>query len=193
MSMQKISEAILDKVKAEAQDILKDAEEKAAERVQRADEQHAARLEEEKKKIQGEAESRAARVMAQASIQAREELLSVKNEIIQRIVKKVRDSLWEVPDSDKAALNLIKESIEVSGAAQVNVYVAQRDLDSVKKRIAKDKELAGKVGEIKEYKCAGGAVVEDIEGTLSIDNTFETRLETLMPRILPEINKELFE
>jgi len=32
MGMEKVSEAILDKVKAEAQDIIKDAEEKARER-----------------------------------------------------------------------------------------------------------------------------------------------------------------
>ncbi|GAI00113.1 unnamed protein product, partial [marine sediment metagenome] len=34
--------------------------------------------------------------------------------------------------------------------------------------------------------------VEDIDGRTRIDNTYETRLEMLLPRLLPEISKELF-
>ena len=45
MTMEKISEAILDKVKAEADLIIKDAEERAAERVNVAKQQQASRLE----------------------------------------------------------------------------------------------------------------------------------------------------
>ncbi len=43
--IEKISEAILGKVKTEAQDIVAEAEEKARERIERAKEQQAAKLE----------------------------------------------------------------------------------------------------------------------------------------------------
>jgi vacuolar-type H+-ATPase subunit E/Vma4 len=46
--------------------------------------------------------------------------------------------------------------------------------------------------EIKEFDCTGGVIAESIEGKFSLDNTYDTRLEMLLPRILPEISQELF-
>jgi len=192
MSMEKVSEAILDKVKVEAQDIIKDAEQKAQERIDRAKEQYQAKFDEEKRKIVEGSEGEAARIRAQASITAREEVLSVKNEVIQEIVKKVKKALSDIEGGEKISLSLIKEALDATGTEKVRVYVSKKDMDGLQKLIKDDKKLSGKITEINEYKCDGGAVVEDIEGGISIDNTFETRLETLMPRILPEINKELF-
>ena len=62
----------------------------------------------------------------------------------------------------------------------------------MKKLVEKDKELAGKIVEIREHHGMGGVIVEDIDGKVRIDNTYETRLEMLLPRLLPEIGKELF-
>jgi len=192
MSMEKISEAILDKVKVEARDIIKDAEEKARERIDRAKEQYEARFEEEKRKLVEGAEGEAARIQAQASISAREELLRVKNAVIEEIVNKVKKALSDISGEEKLSLNLIKEALAAAGVDKVRVHVSKKDVAGLEKLVKADKELAGKIMEIKEYKCEGGAVIEDVAGTISIDNTFETRLETLMPRILPEISKELF-
>ena len=192
MGMEKVSEAILDKVKVEAQEIIKEAEEKARERIDKAKEQHEAGFEEEKSRLIEEAEGEAARIQAQASIKARQELLNVKNEVIEEIVNRVKKALSDVSDSESLSLNLIKEAITAAGVDEVRVYVSSKDIASVQKLAKEDKELAGKIKEIKEVKCTGGAIVEDIEGKLSIDNTYETRLETLLPRILPEISKELF-
>ncbi|MFC2070653.1 V-type ATP synthase subunit E [Chloroflexota bacterium] len=192
MSMEKISEAILDKVKVEAADIIKDAEEKAKERIERAKEQHEARLGEEKRKLVEGAEGEAARIQAQASITAREELLDIKNKVINEIVGKVKEALSDISGEEKLSLNLIKEAIEATDVDKARVYVSKKDIDGLQKLVKADKELAGRITEINEYKCEGGAIIEDIEGTISIDNTFETRLEMLMSRILPEIGKELF-
>ena len=46
--------------------------------------------------------------------------------------------------------------------------------------------------EVREYNCLGGIIAEDIEGKLRIDNTYETRLEMLLPQLLPKISEELF-
>ena len=192
MSMEKVSEAILDKVKAEARDIIKDAEQKAQERLDRAREQYQAKFEEEKRKIVEGSEGEAARIQAQASISAREEMLSVKNEVIGEVVKKVKKALSDIEGGEKLSLSLIREALDATGAEKARVYVSKKDIDGLQKLIKADKELSGKITEINEYKCEGGAVVEDIEGGISVDNTFETRLETLMPRVLPEISKELF-
>ena len=110
MSMEKVSEAILDKVKVEAQEIINEAEEKARERIERAKEQHQAKFEEEKRKIVESSEGETARIQAQASISSREETLSVKNDVIEDIIKKVKKSLSDVSDGEKITLNLIKEA-----------------------------------------------------------------------------------
>jgi vacuolar-type H+-ATPase subunit E/Vma4 len=193
MSMEKISEAILGKIKVEAREIIRDAEEKARQRIERAKEQHEAGFEEEKRKLAEGSEAEAARVRAQASITAREELLGVKNKVIEEIVKRVKKALSDIDGREKISLNLIKEALDATGSGKARVYVSKKDIDGLQKLIKEDNNLAGRITEVSEYKCEGGAVVEDIEGRISIDNTFETRLETLLPRILPEISKELFE
>ena len=58
--------------------------------------------------------------------------------------------------------------------------------------IKPDKQLAGKIAEIKEFDCTGGVIVEDVDGAIRVDNTYDTRLEMLLPKLLPEIGKELF-
>ena len=192
MGMEKISEAILDKVTAEAQDTVKDAEEKAKERIAKAKQQQEARFEEEKNRIIEAAHGEAARIMAQASIKARQELLTVKTAVIDEIIDKVKETLSDSSGVKSSSLNLVKEAINTLGVDEVMVYVAPKDVTAIQKLIKGDKELAGKVKEVKEFDCRGGVIVEDVNGKLRIDNTYDTRLETLLPQILPEISKELF-
>jgi V/A-type H+-transporting ATPase subunit E len=190
--MEKISEAVLDKVKKEVEDIIKDAEDKARERVEKANEQHQVRLDEEKRKLIEAAEAEAARTQAQASLSVRQELLNAKNEVVEEIVNKVKESLSHYSSGETLSLKLIKEAIDAVGSDNVIVYVSNKDMDSVQKLVKGDKEIAGKVEEFKEIKCTGGVVVEDTEGKIRVDNTYETRLEALLSRVLPEIGKELF-
>lgn len=192
MTMEKISEAILGKIKKESDDIIKEAEEKARERVEKAREQHNARFQEEKTKKLGEAVSEASRIQAQTSISIRMELLKVKNEIINEIISRVTKKLADSPQGAQIAVDLINEGIRALNAKKVIVYVSAKDIDNIKTIVKKNKELSSRIVDIKETGCVGGAIVEDPESKLSINNTFDTRLETLVPRILPEISRELF-
>jgi vacuolar-type H+-ATPase subunit E/Vma4 len=65
-------------------------------------------------------------------------------------------------------------------------------MTTVRKLMEKDKELAGKIEEIKEHGSMGGVIFEDLDGKVRIDNTYETRLEMLLPKLLPEVGKDLF-
>ena len=190
--MEKISEAILDKVKADAQNIVKEAENKAREGIEKAKKQQKAKLEEEKGKLIEEAEAEAARILAQASIKVRQELLTAKTAVIDEIVGRAKKALSGSSSGESSVLNLTKEAINTLDIDKARVYVSPRDSAAVKKLIKGDKELAGKVTEVKEFDCTGGVIVEDIDGKIRIDNTYETRLEMLLPKLLPEINKELF-
>jgi vacuolar-type H+-ATPase subunit E/Vma4 len=70
--------------------------------------------------------------------------------------------------------------------------VSSKDLAAARKLVEKDKELAGRITEVKEHGNLGGVIIEDMGGRVRIDNTYETRLEMLLPRLLPEVGKELF-
>jgi len=191
--IEKISKAILGKVRAEAQDIVEEAEEKARERIEGAKRQQEAKLEEEKSKLIEEAKEGATRILAQASITARQELLAAKTKIIDEIINSVKGVLSGFSSDESSPLNLIKETINTLDIDKARIYVSPKDVNTVQKLFAKDKELANKIKEIREFDCIGGVIAEDIDGKIRIDNTYETRLEMLLPQILPEISKELFQ
>ncbi len=189
--MEKINQAILERVRADADRVIKEAENKAREEIERARQQQEARLVEEKNKTIMGAREEAARTLAQASIKARQELLTAKTGVIEELVSQVRKKLAGM-SGDPSPINLIKEVLTTLNFDKVRVYVSPRDIAGTRNLIAKDEELANKVVEVKEVNCLGGVVVEDLEGKIRVDNTYETRLEMLLPRMLPEISKELF-
>jgi vacuolar-type H+-ATPase subunit E/Vma4 len=190
--MERIGEAILDKVRAEADDIIKDARSKAKQEIEGAKRQQGARLEEEKARMLQGAREEATRVEAQALVQVRQELSRAKAEVINEVISRAKGELAGI-SSDKSSLtNLIREAIDTLEVAKCRLYVAPKDVTAVRKLVEKDKGLAAKVVEIKEHHASGGVIVEDIDGKVRIDNTYETRLEMLLPRLLPEVGKELF-
>jgi len=193
MGMEKISDAVLDKVRVEAQDIIKEAEEKARERVERAKEQREAKLEEEKGKLIEEAKEEATRILAQSSITARQELLLAKTRIIDEIIDRVKKTFSEISSDESSPLGLIKEAINALDIDKARIYLPPKDVSIVRKLITGDKKLAARITEIKEFNGSGGVIAEDINGKIRIDNTYDTRLEMLLPKLLPEIGKELFQ
>ena len=191
--MEKISEAVVSKVRMEAQNIIKEAEEKAQEEIEKARKQRETKLQEEKRKMLEEAEEEAARIVAQASIKARQKLSIAKNDVITKIIDKVKQELSEFSSDENYFLNLIREAIDALGADKSRIYVSPKDVSMVRKFLERDKELASKIMEVKEDNFLGGVIAENIDGKFRIDNTYETRFEMLLPKLLPEISKELFE
>jgi len=190
--IENISEAILGKVKAEAQDIVEEAEEKARERIERAKEQQEAKLKEEKGKLIEEAREEATRILAQSAITARQELLLAKTSIINEIINNVKKTFSETSSNESSPLDLIKEAINALNVNKARIYVPPKDVSIVQKLITADKKLADRIAEIEEFNGSGGVIAEDIDGKIRIDNTYDTRLEMLLPKLLPEIGKELF-
>ena len=190
--MEKIGEAILDKVRAEAENIIKEAKDKAEKEIEQAKRQQVAKLEEEKGKILQEAREEAVRIAAQASVKARQESSKAKADVINEMLSRVKKELSGISGDKSSLMGLIKEATDVLGIDKGRVYVSPKDITTVQKLLEKDRKLASKIVEIREYDCLGGVIVEDIDGRTRIDNTYETRLEMLLPRLLPEIGKELF-
>lgn len=190
--MEKIGEAILDKVRAEAETIIKEAKEKAEKEIEEAKRQQVAKVEQEKGKILQEAREEAVRIAAQASVKARQESSKAKADVINELINKVKKELSGISGDKSSLMGLIMEATDVLGIDKGRVYVSPKDITTVQKLLEKDRGLASKIVEIRECDCLGGVIVEDIDGRTRIDNTYETRLEMLLPRLLPEIGKELF-
>ena len=191
--MEKISEAVISKVKVEAQNIVREAEGKAREETEKAKKQREIKFEEEKGKMLEDAEEEASRIIAQASIKSRQNLSTAKTNVITKIIDKVKKELPEFPSNESYIFNLIREAVDGLGADKGRIYVSPKDVSMVRESLGGDKELASRIMEIKEGDFLGGVIAEDINGKIRIDNTYETRLEMLLPKLLPEISRELFE
>ncbi len=151
MGMEKISDAILDKVRVEAQDIIKEAETRAGERVEKAKRQQEAKLEEEKGKLIEEAKEEAIRILAQSSITSRQELLLAKTRIIDEIINRVKKTLSGISSDESSSLDLIKEAINTLDVDKARIYVSPKDVSSVRKSLKGDKKLADRISEIREF------------------------------------------
>ncbi|MEM2921458.1 MAG: V-type ATP synthase subunit E family protein [Candidatus Bathyarchaeia archaeon] len=190
--MEKVSQAVLSKVRAEAENIVREAEQKAQEEIEKAKSQREAKLEEERGRMLAEAEEEARRILARASIQARQQVSKAKADTIAKIIEGARTQLSQT-FSGESLVSLVKEAMEGLGVDKARVYVSPKDVSSARRYLEANGELSGRIVEVRESNCLGGVIVEDIEGKLRIDNTYETRLQMLLPKLLPDISKELFE
>lgn len=190
--MERVSESILNKVRQEAQSVVDEAKEKAQAERERAKAEQEVRFQEEKRKMLGEAEDEAARIMAQASIKSRQKLSTMKSEVITKTIDMIKQELSKRSGDNRSVLNLIKEAMDGLNADKARIYVLPKEANMVKRSLEENKELGGKVVEVKEGDFLGGVIAEDVDGKVRIDNTYEARLEMLLPKLLPEVGKELF-
>ena len=190
--MERISEAVVSKVSLDAQAIVTEAEEKAREEIERARKQREVRFGQERARMLAEAEQEAARILAQASIKARQLVSSAKAEAIAKITDGARSELSSASASQGNLLGLIREAVGGLGTDKARIYVSPRDVGTAKESLQRDKDLSARILEVREVDRLGGVIAEDAEGKLRIDNTYETRLEMALPKLLPKISEELF-
>lgn len=192
--MEKVSEAVISKVKAEAQNIIQEAEGNAREEIEKAKKQREIQLEEEKTRMLSKAEEEAARTISQATIKTRQQLAGAKTDAVNKMIDSIKSILSQSSIDKKGFLNLVKEAMDGLCRDKGRIYVSSGDISAVKSFLAGEQTLANKIIEIKEGDfSSGGVIAESADGKLRIDNTYTTRLEMLMPKLLPDISKELFE
>jgi V/A-type H+-transporting ATPase subunit E len=190
--MDGIAEAVLRKVRAEAEGILADAKATADEAVAKARSQRDARLAAERTRLLEEARVEAARIAAQAAISSRRELLAARTEIVEEVFAAARDALAGAAGSADELRSLIADGVATLGRDTARVLVSARDVAAVKKMVAADRELAGRITEVKDGAIDGGAIVEDASSSVRVDNSYGTRLAMLRPSMLVEIGGALF-
>lgn len=191
--MQTISDAVVDKVREEAQHLVNEAEEESKKELDKARAQRAARFDAEKKRLLTDAREEAARIAAQNAMKARQTVANAKASVLDAIVAQARATLAKTPTTHKSLAFLISDAVEGLGhAGKVTLSVAEKDAAAAREIVKADKKLAESVRDVKTCDCSGGVLVQTEDNTLCVDNTYTTRLEMLLPRILPEIGKKLF-
>jgi len=191
--MENIGEAVIDKVNKEAQNIIAKAKKEAKAEIEMANKELQLKLVKmEQKKLQ-DAEEESARISSRASIEDRKNLVAVKAEVVNSIIEKVKDKLAQTPMHGDAFIALVTEAINAINVEKARIYIPKGDTKRINDYIQNEKELNSKIIEVKEGDFVGGFILEDADGLLRIDNTYAARMEMLLPKMMPEINKELFQ
>ncbi len=190
--MDKLKESILDYAKKEAERIVKEAERTAKEIIESAEREWRQKCEGEINKIIEDAKRKAEEILVEAKIKARMNIAQAKDKVIKEILSKVRESIERGEFNRTLSLkNLLKESLKAVEGIKVRVYVNPKDVDIVKEIVEKEyKDIVKEI--VSNNKISGGIIVESLDKSITIDNTYNTRIKALERRLLQIIARELF-
>lgn len=193
MEADKIRQAIISKAEQEAAGIVEDAQARARELIDRAEKNRDLRFEQIKNKILSDARQESAKILAKGSVDARLTVLEQKDILLQEVISRVKKQLSSNMTNPQTWNYLIEEIVSgLDKSHEIRFCVSTKDVDDVSKIVADNDNLKKQVSEIREIQCIGGILAEDDLDKVSIDNTYDTRLEMLLNRILPDIGHKLF-
>jgi V/A-type H+-transporting ATPase subunit E len=189
---------ILGEAQTEADKIKKDAQEKVEREADKilSDGKRAASLEEQ-------------RMLAETRIQVRRKRMDAQEEAIESSFAEARKVLEELTEKGKRdnliykdiLLNLIITASEAVSGKKLELVLNQRDRKSLKKATLAEitREFNKKTGTDMSLDLAdepaeflGGVVVRDLENSVEVDHTLETKLSRLRESMRVEVAKILF-
>lgn len=187
MALKEITEHILKDAKTKAAEIRKEAEERASEILNEA----AGRAEEEGKRILSNAQRRAAeekkRLIAMAKLEARNMILSAKQNKIQAVFDRVLRSVVELPE--KEYLEIFRSMLTKAATGGEEVIVNERDRKHITPEFLS--QIDPSLGLSPEARdISGGFVLKS--GRIETNSSFEVLLSSARREIEPEVLKILF-
>ncbi len=133
------------------------------------------------------------RQISSAELEGKNSLFKVKKEAIETLFSEVKKKISEMPKEDKKKmlknlLNKAKNELEVN-----LIFCSKSDKEAIMEIVGREfKELSENV-DIREEKMLGGIIVENSDGTVRIDLSYESVIESFREKNLEEIGKILFE
>jgi len=185
--------------------LLETAAKKAQRTLERAEEERQRIMEQTSKSIEGivGSELRAVhdRIVGRAQLEGRRRLLEARMEVLGAVKAEALDEIKVIAegknpeyDYSEALMKLIAEADEAMAEDEYIVAANKRDLAYLKKNIGRVSEaLGGKKVHISEspLDILGGVVVMNSNGSKTLENTLERRLEAANSRLQTEIAEKL--
>lgn len=192
--VKRIRGKLLEKAREDAKRIIEDAKREAERIIKEAEKKWKEKVEEIRKEVLEDARRKAEEILIDAQIKARMKITNEKNKIIELLMSKIEELIEKgTYDRSESLRKLAIEAIRQSELKEVIIYVSRNDKELMERlRSSIENELNVKINDIKEANIRGGVIVESIDGSIRVDNSYDVRLEMIKTKLLPQIYKELF-
>lgn len=202
---QDLDAKLIERIVEQRNRILAEAKQRAQGILEKAEEDRQRIMEQTDKSIESivGSELRAVhdRIVGRAQLEGRKKLLYARMEVLGAVRSEALEELKSMsegkhPDYDysEILMKLIAEADQALAEEEYIIAANKRDLAYLKKNLSKVKEaLGGKKVQLSEtpLDIVGGIVVMNANGTKTMENTLERRLETANSRLQTEIAKKL--
>ncbi|ASA78555.1 V-type ATP synthase subunit E [Thermococcus sp. 5-4] len=199
------AELIIQEINREAEQkiqyILSEAQKEAEKIKEEARKRAEARAEWILRKAQTQAETERQRIIANARLEVRKKRLEVQEELIQEVITALRERLAELPEEEyfPMLVDLTVKALEELGGEACIIRSNVKTLKLLESKLGEfRKTVAAKLGRDVEISLGepistiGGVLVETPDGSIRVDNTFESRIERFESELRAEIAKALF-
>ncbi|NIQ37777.1 MAG: hypothetical protein GTN81_04210 [Proteobacteria bacterium] len=136
-----------------------------------------------------ELEAARTRILGETELRKKRSSTEVKNQVVQEVFEKANETLSKIRNRGDYGSILEKLGAEVLVEEDLIVRVDERDVPLMKKILTS----RGSNAEVRSGRsCLGGLIVERKNGSVSVHNTFESRLEKQRESLVEEVNRILF-
>jgi len=200
--LEKIRKKIMKDAEKQASEILGEAQGRAAKVIEEAEKRAERRASEILRREAEEAEREKRKIIAEAKLRARQIVTASKEEGVRRVFEEARKRL-EALASSKEYVQALEKMIErgalALGGGNLEVVLPEQhanidlNLEKIAEEVSKRLGVKTKLEKARETVYAtGGVIIRKSDGSLLIDNTFETVLEREEKNLRTKIAKILF-
>ncbi len=197
MGLEELRKSILEKARRKASKIVEEAKEKAEKIVEEAKEEYYRRLSKERERALRKLREEENRKYINKVMELNLEIVNLKNKILSEVISELRKRLSTLSKElrKESLRKLLKEALDtgIFSSGRVVIKVVPEDVELIKD-IVKEEGLEDRLSSIGIISSdfLGGIVVESEDSSIALDNTYATRLDKLMSRLVEKLNKEVF-
>ncbi|MEG3224737.1 MAG: V-type ATP synthase subunit E [Methanobacteriales archaeon Met13] len=201
---EKIVENILSHSYTKADDIIKDAEEKANEIINEGKIEAQKTENEILEAAKKESDIKFQQIISGAKLNAKRNILRAREEIMEETFQKAEKELKKIASAESeeyldSLLRLIKEASLEIGGGSLEILMKDDDIPKIEKSLKTiETEVSEETGTKTTLKIGetintiGGAIVKTTDGNVEVNNTIEARMERFRGVLRLEVAKVLF-
>jgi V/A-type H+/Na+-transporting ATPase subunit E len=183
VTLERVAQAVLERGKSEAEQIVAQAREEKERMLSEARVEGEANVKAAQAQARDEAEHRKVQEVARAELEARKISLAAQKETLDEVYKRALARLHELKENKEILKGLLKAN-ESEWKAGGHVYSNKKDESVVRKIVGS--AYAGHID------CAGGIVIESADGTRRIDLRYDSLLSEVWDDAVREVAEVLW-